>query len=244
MVPELQQRTHNTQEAHKSSARAGLHQMDRGNERDKHGQEVSWVIYKGSHQRAWLPLRLTHPGRVKTHTQANIQCGKRRLHLPRNVAVIPRSNLTAFAKKNKKKQLHLRVKRKGINLYSQSHGEFVLKRYPSTLLKKHCSSSWLKKKKNPYVGLRVLYWNCVWHCIFAPLRLLYPLSQLPAPLWDVLKTAVRYNPSSRSWICHGLSFQWEPGAEQEHLSKVLTHLRILSTTWFRAGAVLLQGSPG
>lgn len=65
MVPELRYKTRNTQEAHKSSDHAGLHQMDRGNERDKHGQEVSWVIYKGSHQRAWLPLRLTHPGCVK-----------------------------------------------------------------------------------------------------------------------------------------------------------------------------------
>lgn len=68
MVPEPQQRTHNTQEAHSSSDCAVLNQMDRGNERDKHGQEVIWVIYKGSHQKAWLPLKLTHPGRVKTHT--------------------------------------------------------------------------------------------------------------------------------------------------------------------------------
>lgn len=89
--------------------------MDRGNERDKHGQEVSRAIYKGNHQRAWLPLRLTHPDRVKTHTQANIQCGKRRLHFPRNVAVIPQSNLTAFEKKKKNS-----ISKSGINLYSQS----------------------------------------------------------------------------------------------------------------------------
>lgn len=94
--------------------------MDKGNERDKHGQEVSWTIYKGSRQRAWLPLRPTHPGRVKTHAQANIQCSKRRLHLPRNVAVVPRSNFTAFAKKTKKKTLYHTIRRTGINLYSQS----------------------------------------------------------------------------------------------------------------------------